>query len=89
MELDIKKINERMLFNKIKDKLEYDSCQKIRNDYKELNVDFRELYVKIINYRIEKYGTSIFMQYWNNFDKPVKKINYKRYKLIRKGGTRC
>lgn len=84
MELDIKKINERILFNKLKDRLEYDSCQKIRNDYKELNVDFRELYVKIVNYRIEKYGTSIFMQYWNNFDTPVRKYNRSRYGFKRK-----
>ena len=57
------KLTEQVVFDDIKDKIELNTMAQLRYYLVEKDlyklVDSRRLYVKLVNYRIKKYGTSI------------------------------
>lgn len=54
----IKRINEEILFNEIKDS-ELVSAEYFRIKHKDKDVDYTRLYRRVNNYQIKKYGSSL------------------------------
>lgn len=84
-----KKFISEIIFEELKDKFEVNTTSHLRyylNDKKiELNNDeIRELYVKLTNYRIEKYGNSVVFKEFPNvkkyisYDEYIKKLKKKK-----------
>ena len=73
-----KKYYENIIYNELKEKLELNTMAQLRywlkNSEYNGKVDELRLYIRITNYRIKKYGTSIF-------DVSVKRNEVHRYEL--------
>lgn len=57
----VRKFNEGKIFNELKD-VYFDGMRDLRSRYKDVDADLYEVYRKIINYRINKYGSSCFVK---------------------------
>lgn len=74
------------IYEDIKDKFEMNTASHLRYYIEEHNIklsneEIRDLYVRITNYRIEKYGTSIIFK---DFPKEHKYITYDDYTNIKR-----
>ena len=89
----LKKYNEVRIFNELKD-VYFEGINDMKRRYRNVDVDFYSIYRRIINYRIKKYGTSLFVNP-NNYNIRTRedslKLAYtcnKRKKRLLEGGKR-
>jgi hypothetical protein len=82
-----KATKETLVYYLIRDDLRYNTKSKLRyylNEHKIFDIDIHNLYVRLINYRIKKYGTSMVDAYV---------VKSERHKYIlnsyKKGGRKC
>ena len=88
METDKKKIEFILdyIFQDIKDKFEINTTSHLRFYLNNMNIvlsndEIRKLYIKLTNYRIEKYGNSVIFK---DFPKEKKYIVYDNYINLKK-----
>lgn len=81
-----KRYYENIIYNELKEKLELNTMAQLRywlkNSEYNGKVDEQRLYIKLTNYRIKKYGTSVF-------EVPVKRNEVHRYELNDYTEKRC